>query len=199
MARTFPQLLDFLAETLKADPATIGNIIRRCREAGLITRGKRGRGAPKVVTEDAIKALIALLSTDSPANAPDALRQAQALVHEQRPPGLDLRMPGVREAEERARSILHLPPGRLTLLEALVAIAPDWNGDRVFKLRLSRIHDEAIISVQRKPLGGEWLDLPFQSGEDEPVVRITAEVKGDVFYQLFNWLAEVDDEPSTRE
>ena len=45
MKRRVPQLTDFLAGYSGRDRATVGNTIRKCREAGLLSQGRPGRGA----------------------------------------------------------------------------------------------------------------------------------------------------------
>ena len=77
MKRSVPELTTFLADWLKIDRATVGNIIRKCREAGLLSPGRHGRGAAAVTSRDAASVLVAILSADRPLEAAASLKALQ--------------------------------------------------------------------------------------------------------------------------
>ena len=76
MKRSISALAKFLARELGQDESTVSNVVRRCREAGLLTRGKSGPGAAEATSVDAAKALLAVLMTPpgSGVRAPERLR-----------------------------------------------------------------------------------------------------------------------------
>lgn len=69
---TMPDLIDVLAEHRVDTPSTLELFGRRLREAGRVTKGKRGRGAAQMSFLDASRFAIACFATDHPEQAVDA-------------------------------------------------------------------------------------------------------------------------------
>ncbi|MEE8223355.1 MAG: hypothetical protein V3S59_03555 [Alphaproteobacteria bacterium] len=80
MKPTFPEFNKALAAALGAEEAHVRHCVRHCREADLLARGRPGGGAPVVTSEDAAKALLAVLRATNPLDAPTALRVVNATV-----------------------------------------------------------------------------------------------------------------------
>lgn len=77
------QFVAKLSEVLKISEATLTVYDRTLRDAGLLSKGGRGRGSIHRSPLDAARFLIALLVTPSPARAVDAVNDFGNLVHEQ--------------------------------------------------------------------------------------------------------------------
>ncbi|WP_156415184.1 hypothetical protein [Sphingobium baderi] len=69
---TMPELIAVLEKHRVDNGATLELFGRRLREAGRITKGKRGRGAAHMTYLDAARLLIACAATDHPERAVDA-------------------------------------------------------------------------------------------------------------------------------
>lgn len=76
MKRTIPPLAALLATLLDEDPARVRHVVRRCREAGLLSQAKQGPGAAAATSVDCARALIACLGTEGGAGvrAPERLK-----------------------------------------------------------------------------------------------------------------------------
>lgn len=75
---TMPELIAVLAEHRVDNNATLELFGRRLREAGRVTKGKRGRGAAHMSYLDAARFLIACAATDHPERAVDAENEHSA-------------------------------------------------------------------------------------------------------------------------
>ena len=78
--RTFPELADLFASTLRIKRTIVASVIRSLREAGELERGKTGLGAPTVDGEAAAKVLMTLLATERPRDAVETARAYYGLV-----------------------------------------------------------------------------------------------------------------------
>ncbi len=67
--------IKLVAESYRIPEPTVRVFMRWLREAGLITQGSSGRGAPDMTATDAARVTIALLATDRPANAVEVLHK----------------------------------------------------------------------------------------------------------------------------
>jgi hypothetical protein len=82
------ELTKTVAHVLGIDPTTVANIYRGLREAGLVTKGGRGRSAAVVTPRDAAMLLLGVCSSDSVKDAASAaqeyagLRASIARVHD---------------------------------------------------------------------------------------------------------------------
>jgi hypothetical protein len=70
---TSGELIGGFAEVLKISEAEVGFYYRNLREAGLMTRGGRGRSAPPMTSLDLARLLIAFLVTNVARKAPEAV------------------------------------------------------------------------------------------------------------------------------
>lgn len=78
MAR-LPAIIDLIAKHDTRSVATINNYARVLRAAGVLSKGKRGRGAPHLTTSEAADLILALAGASDAVGAPhavSALRQA---------------------------------------------------------------------------------------------------------------------------
>ena len=78
MAR-LPAIIDLIAKHDTRSVATINNYARVLREAGVLSKGKRGRGAPHLTTSEAADLILGLAGASDAVGAPhavSALRQA---------------------------------------------------------------------------------------------------------------------------
>lgn len=73
------ELTKTVADVLGIDPTTVANIYRGLREAGLVTKGGRGRSAAVVSPRDAAMLLLGVCSSDSVKDAPAAAQEYAAL------------------------------------------------------------------------------------------------------------------------
>lgn len=78
MAR-LPALIDLIASFRGGERKNLELQARFLREAGLLSRGKRGSGAPPVTAEDAAVLLLAHLATTSATSAPDIVQRYSKL------------------------------------------------------------------------------------------------------------------------
>lgn len=69
----------FLAKACAVDEKTVTVFTRELKEAGLITSGGRGRSAPHMLPVDAARVLIALMATDRPSEAVEAVERWRAM------------------------------------------------------------------------------------------------------------------------
>ncbi|WP_234050738.1 MULTISPECIES: hypothetical protein [unclassified Xanthobacter] len=82
------QLVKAIAEATGVPEATVAVYTRVLRESGLITSGARGVNAPKMTTLDAARVLLAMIITDKPSRAAEAvsdfgsLRSSQFTPHQ---------------------------------------------------------------------------------------------------------------------
>ena len=136
MKRRVPQLTDFLAGYSGRDRATVGNTIRKCRAAGLLSQGRPGRGAAEVTSQDSASVLLALLGADQPLEAAAILAELHARSFK------DCASDG--EVVKKPPKFPGLPARwyRRTLTDALVANIEARRRDPAF-------HGMAQISVRR--------------------------------------------------
>lgn len=73
------ELTKTVADVLGIDPTTVANIYRGLREAGLVTKGGRGRSAAVVSPRDAAMLLLGVCASDSVKDAPAAAQEYAAL------------------------------------------------------------------------------------------------------------------------
>lgn len=78
MAR-LPALIDLIASFRSGERKNLELQARVLREAGMLSRGKRGSGAPPVTFEDAAILLLAHLATTSATSAPDIVQRYSRL------------------------------------------------------------------------------------------------------------------------
>jgi hypothetical protein len=69
----------FLSRHTQVEESTVTHFTRLLREAGYITTGARGRHAPHMQPVDAARALIAMMATDRPSGAVEAVQRWCAL------------------------------------------------------------------------------------------------------------------------
>lgn len=146
----------FLAHHTRADEARVILYARLLREAGLLTTGPRGRHAPHMKPVDAARMLIALMATDRPSEAVEAL-------HRWGPMQLDR---GMSEGDLPAR----LFSGTPTLEEVLTRVMDldydpaNWSILPVPGFQLSR-HDRlaTLLSADRR----EWQAVFFNGRKVE--------------------------------
>src|SRR5579864_4088243 len=68
------ELIRICADALCLSEVTVAAHYRNLREAGLVTKGGRGRSAPKSTVDDAAMLLVALLGAESGVQAAEAVR-----------------------------------------------------------------------------------------------------------------------------
>lgn len=61
MRKSYPQFGNFLARLLDGDPTTMGNVIRKVREAEHLPGGKPGKGSPAVDSLGAARVLLSIV------------------------------------------------------------------------------------------------------------------------------------------
>ncbi len=76
---TSGELIEHFAKVLKLSPVTVAAHYRSLREAGLVTKGGRGRSAASMSWLDAGRLLLALMGSDTAVNAADAVRELGVL------------------------------------------------------------------------------------------------------------------------
>lgn len=73
------ELTKAVAEVFGTDPVTVANIYRGLREAGLVTKGGRGRSAAVVSSRDAAMLLLGVCASDSVKDAPASAKEYASL------------------------------------------------------------------------------------------------------------------------
>jgi hypothetical protein len=71
--------INFIADALSVESATVGVFARELRKAGLLTTGARGVNAPHMRPLDATRILIALMATDRPSEAVASVERWRAM------------------------------------------------------------------------------------------------------------------------
>lgn len=120
------------AEVLTFPLPTVAMFSRTLREAGLISKKGRGRGAAHAVPLDGARQIIALMATASPAQAPDCVTDFGALVQ-----GYRLEV-GTKPAAKGTPAVLdgftieecYGLPRQHTFEEALTALLAGFNEER---------------------------------------------------------------------
>jgi hypothetical protein len=93
-------LIRTTARALNVAEVTVGQYYRRLREGDAVTRGGRGRSAPRSTFIDASRLLIALMASDTALHAHSAslrfwgLRASEYIGPAETPPGLDVDLMG---------------------------------------------------------------------------------------------------------
>lgn len=70
---------ELVSEAYRVEPGAVRLYTRFLKEAGLLTTGRGGRGAPEMTPLDAARVTIALLATDKPARAVERLERFRNL------------------------------------------------------------------------------------------------------------------------
>lgn len=71
--------IKFIADALAEDEKTVAIYVRELLNAGLLTTGARGVNAPHMLPLDAARVILALLATDRPSQAVDAVKRYGAM------------------------------------------------------------------------------------------------------------------------
>lgn len=95
------ELVRAVAAALDISDVTVGVYYRKLREAGLVTKGGRGRSAPALSYLDGARLLLSLLASETGVNAATEA-QKFAILRSTEDPGMELEYPGFSSEHFRA-------------------------------------------------------------------------------------------------